>query len=392
MVILNPVPGSEIVSFSVLFSGGASLEPPEMAGVTYLGLRTALKASERISKLQVARITERFGSPPIPDTSHDFSSIVFQLLSRGCREFFEVLKEVLLNPRFDEVDFNVERDILIASARSRRESSFSIGMERFIEMTFEGTPYGVIPYGKAETLSRLSVDDAKRFYRSAVSSRCVISVCGDVTPEVERVSREMEEILSGEGEEPAFEDVPFRFREVEVRREGSEQVLIILGLRTPPVADEDYVALRVLNGVLGEGFGSILFRELRERRGLAYSTGSLLLSRKLSGRLLMYVMTSREKRGAAEDGIEKLKENLPGLIDGEMVERAKRYIEGSYVLGRETRLRRSWYPAWWEVMGKGHKFDSCFLDEVRSVGLERVKSLAERLSESPFQKVVVSGG
>ena len=52
------------------------------------------------------------------------------------------------------------------------------------------------------------------------------------------------------------------------------QANVALGLPALPRRDPDRYALMVLNSVLGRGMSSRLFKEVRERRGLAYSVGS----------------------------------------------------------------------------------------------------------------------
>ena len=64
-------------------------------------------------------------------------------------------------------------------------------------------------------------------------------------------------------------------REAITRRSGIKQAYLSFGLRTPPAKDKDIPAIELTNAILGMGESSRLFTELREKRALTYSCGSV---------------------------------------------------------------------------------------------------------------------
>jgi predicted Zn-dependent peptidase len=73
-----------------------------------------------------------------------------------------------------------------------------------------------------------------------------------------------------------------------------EQSLICLGTRALPQDHPDRYALFLLNTSLGGGMSSRLFEEVREKKGLAYSVYSYVISHADSGSLVVYAGTEHE--------------------------------------------------------------------------------------------------
>jgi len=73
-----------------------------------------------------------------------------------------------------------------------------------------------------------------------------------------------------------------------------EQSLICLGTRALPQDHPGRYALFLLNTILGGGMSSRLFDEVREKKGLAYSVYSYVISHADSGSLVVYAGTEQE--------------------------------------------------------------------------------------------------
>jgi zinc protease len=102
--------------------------------------------------------------------------------------------------------------------------------------------------------------------------------------------------------------------------------------------DPDYIAAFVVNHILGGGtFSSRLYREVREKRGLAYSVYSYLFPLDHTS-LLMGATATRAERAAdtleiIEAEIRRIAEEGPTV---EELEKAKSFLKGSYALRFDT--------------------------------------------------------
>lgn len=389
-VLLNHLDGFDIVACNVFIPKGSSSD--KKPGITTLSFKTAFKRSSLRSPYQFARLQERFGTPFIPDVSVDYSCVKFQVVPEGLTEFFKLLKEVVENPDFSEDSFRVEKESLLASIRSKVENSFTLAYESMVKMTYSGTPYENMPYGSEGSVSSVSLEEAKSWFRSSVFPEgTVFSICGKLSS-LERVIPILEDVKTF----PVSLKKPMvdigEFRREFVKRKGSAQSFIMVAVEAPSVNEEGYAEFRLMNTLIGEGIGSVLFQELREKRGFAYSTGSIYPTRLGRSRLFLYIGTSPEKEREVEEALLGLLKNLPRFINAESVSREKRYLRGGFELDHETRSKKSWYAGFWEVMGKGYSYDSSFIDTVERVSVERLREIAEEISEKPFHEVILRDG
>ena len=389
-VLIKHEEGYPVIAGSLFFPLGCSKD--RVGGITLLTLRTAFKGSLNYSPLEFSRIQESTGSPFVPDVSCDYSLVKFQLVSEGRERYFKLLAETLEKPGFREESFQVEKSSLIASIRSKRESSFALAYEEVMKRTYSGHPYSKLPYGTVESVSSLGLDDLKVWFsENFIPEGSILSLCGELKG-IEKVLVEFEDFETKPIKLNYFDCQMAESSESVIKREGSQQSFILVALNAPSVEGEDYPTYKLLNTILGEGIGSLLFQELREKRGYAYSTGSLFLTRKSSGRLLVYIGTSPDKEEEVKRELHFLLDNLPEFITDERIRRAKEYFKGSYLLDHELRSKRAWYNGFWEVLGKGYGYDREFVERVLSADREELLRAASELSKSPRFTVVVKDG
>jgi predicted Zn-dependent peptidase len=144
---------------------------------------------------------------------------------------------------------------------------------------------------------------------------------------------------------PVAADVAPRIR---FQEKETEQYHICFGGQGIARSDERRFALGVLDAIFGGSTSSRLFREIREKRGLAYSVGSYTEQYVDGGLIAMYVGTREENVAEACDiiGRELARLHSEGATDEELV-RAKEHVKGRMVLAMEstgsrmTRLARS---------------------------------------------------
>jgi len=386
--IVEPLPGIEIVAGSFFFPLGSSLDPEGKEGITLLTLKTGLKRSSLQPSQAFYGKLEELGTSFVPEVSSDYSVLRFQSLSREFGNYGKLLIETLLNPSFDEKEFTIEKNNLLAAIRAKQESPFTLAYEKLMETTYEGTPYSKMPYGREESVREIELQECKNWYGNFIPEDSVLSLCGEVK-EIESFLSSIEKLPTKKVKKLKFESEVKEERSETVIRKGSVQSFIAVCFGAPSVSSENYLKYKLVNTVLGEGIGSILFQELREKEGLAYSTGSIFPTRFNSGRIILYVGTSPEKESRAREKLRQILKNLPNFITENRVNRAKEYFKGSYLLDRETRSRRAWYLGFWEISERGYKFDRRILEEIDKISTSSLAETAAEIARKSIHEVVV---
>ena len=169
-----------------------------------------------------------------------------------------------------------------------------------------------------------------------------------------------------------------------------EQANIIVGCPTIVATDDRRFVMSVLNAVLGGGMSSRLFQEIREKRGLVYSTYSFSAAYADAGYFGMYAgCTPSKVRQVLELlGVELDKLAADGITEEEL-RKAVGQLSGGIVLALEdTGSRMSRLGRAELVSGEFQDIDET-LERIRAVTVDEVQELAKELAAAPRTITVV---
>lgn len=204
------------------------------------------------------------------------------------------------------------------------------------------TPLGRRILGTADVIGSIPIPDIAAYHRDRyVSSNIVVSASGSL--EHERIVDLVRSYMRPEpGEAAAANGGPaagggrLRFYPKE-----TEQYHICFGAPGISRSDERRFVLNVMDTILGGSSSSRLFREVREKRGLAYSVGSYSSQFADQGTVAMYVGTREDNVAEACEVIAGELESLRSTAVGaDELARAKEHVKGRTVLVLESTSAR----------------------------------------------------
>lgn len=249
----------------------------------------------------------------------------------------DTMSVVLKQPRFDAVELERERQRLLVALRNQRESPEDIAELAFYSAVYAQHPYAAPVTGTEQTVPLITREDLQAFYqRYYVGKNALVVIVGDVKRSKAEVLAEL--IV---GALPAGEPVP-ALPEVAAPAASkliqenypSSQTHVWVGQPGMTRDDPDYFPLYVGNHILGgSGFGSRIVDQIRESKGLAYSSYSYFLPMQRPGPFLMALQTKNEQ---AQQALQLLQEVLAkyiseGPTDDEL-QHAKKNITGGFPL------------------------------------------------------------
>jgi predicted Zn-dependent peptidase len=145
----------------------------------------------------------------------------------------------------------------------------------------------------------------------------------------------------------------------------------------------------VANVMLGGNKSSLMFRNLREQRGLAYRIGSTYPVLRDGSHIAGYLgmdsaRATPDALNAARDGIlEQVQTLRSGAFTDDDLERAKGYLMGNHALQHQRVRDRAFLLGRFEALGLGYQYDFRFPDKVKEVTRERLLDLLTRYLKSP---------
>ena len=330
-----------LIALAFTFEGGATQDPPGKAGATQMLARLL---DEGAGPYDSDAFQERLASKAIEmsfQAGPDATGGSLKTLTENADEAFGLLRLALNEPRFDTDAVERVRAQTIAGLRYQANDPGTVATKRFYAEAFADHPYRYPVSGTVETIASVTRDDLVALHRRLFTRRGAKVVAvgqmddGTLLDRIDDLFRALPDgsdlavvpdtRIAGLGRRVVVDlDVP--------------QSVIRFGVAGLSWRDADFVPAYVLNHVLGGGaFTSRLFQEVREKRGLAYSVGTSLLSYRHGQLLWGYTATKNERVAECLDVIASEMERLSreGPSDDELV-KAKDYLTGSYALGFDS--------------------------------------------------------
>ncbi|WP_135506745.1 M16 family metallopeptidase [Roseovarius aestuariivivens] len=324
------------VALELRFRGGAALDAPGKRGA--INLMTALleEGAGELDSRAFARETEALAASFSYDASQDSISISARFLTENRAEALELLRQSLVEPRFDEEAIDRVRAQVLSVIQSNAKDPSEIAGQQFSSLVFGDHPYGSPLEGTVDSVSALDREDLLAAHDAALArDRLYVSAVGDVTEE--DLGAILDDLLAGlpETGAPLPSDAdPNLPGGIEVVDYATPQSIVTFAQPGIDRDDPDFFAAYILNHILGGGgFESRLMEEVREKRGLTYGVYSYLLDRDGAQIWMGRVASANDRVAEAVAVIEeewaKLRET--GVTAEELAD-AKTYLTGAYPL------------------------------------------------------------
>jgi zinc protease len=317
-------------------------------------------------------------------------------LVKHADEAFELLRLALAEPRFDQDSIERVRAQTIAGLKYQQNDPGVMATRRFFEEGFAGHPYGRPTSGTPESVAAITRDDLIDMHKAIIArGRVKVAVVGAIGSD--NLSVLLDKVFGSLPEAEALSII----EPASLQMLGSRivvdldvpQSVIRFGMNGIAWRDPGFIPAYVLNHILGGGaFTSRLFQEVREKRGLAYSVGTSLVSYRSASMTWGYTATKNERVVEALDVIadEMAKLTSEGPSDDEL-QKAKDYLIGSYALGFDTSTKIAHTLAQIAFEGLGIDYIGRRNGLVGAVTQADIRKAAERIFGDGKMLTVIAG-
>src|ERR1700675_2432806 len=330
-----------LIAMEYAFGGGATQDPAGKSGVGNMVADTLDEGSGDLdSNTFHERLDRRAIELSFASTRDSFRGSL-RMLKDNKDEAFDLLRMSLTSPHFDPTD--VERIRAQVTSGLRRDSTnpSALASRKFLEIAFGDHPYGRQATGTLESVPKIDVADMKDYVSRVLAKDTLrVAVVGDV--DADTLGKLLDKTfgtLPAKANLAAIADV--------VAAKPPQRAFIPLDVPQTVVTfggpgigrhEPDFMAGYVVNHILGGGgLSSRLYKEVREKRGLAYSVYESLLWMDHSAVFVGNTGTRADRAGETVDAIEKEIRRIAedGPTQNELDE-AKSYLKGSQMLALDT--------------------------------------------------------
>ncbi len=342
-VVTTPVPTAQSVSVNLFVGTGSRAEERGVQGLAHFLEHMVFKGSERRpSAMAIAEAIEGAGGVLNAYTTKEvtcfWNHLPFEKLELGV----DVLADMLLHPLLEAGEIERERSVVQQEIRRNHDQPGVWVGELLAQAIYGDQPLGWSTVGSEETVAAIQRQDFRDYMDTwYVPGNIVVSVAGNVShAEVEALARRHFDGRPARAF-PCFLPLDSNPPTQRVATEGRPitQDNVAMGLPAFPRKDPDRYALMVFNNLLGRGMSSRLFKEVRERRGLAYSVGSSVSRFFDTGLLLISAGVAPEKlKEAVRVILDELRRLVEERVSEEEMAKVWDYSVGSFRLGLETAM------------------------------------------------------
>jgi zinc protease len=383
-LLVQPRREIPVVAARAALLGGQLVESEAKAGLTGFTSSLWLRGTEAHGAAEFARRVESLAADVDSFAGRSSCGVTLDCPSESFEDVLALFAETLLTPAFAEEEIERERRDTLA-ALARREDRLGVrAFDLFASAHWQRHPYRLPVPGTTETVTRFGREELLAHHELLVrAENLVIALVGDVDPDraAALVQRRFAELAGGsrvEASLPPVEPAPRAVRSA-VEHKDRAQAHLVIGFRGLDVHDPERHALEVLCQILS-GQGGRLFLELRDRQSLAYSVGATNVEGLAPGFFAVAIATAPEKLDEAQSGIlAELRRVLDGPPPAAELERARRYLLGSFAIDRQRSSTRALQLALDTRYGLHGDFDLDYPERIRAVSAEDVLRVARRV-------------
>ncbi len=371
---------SAIVHMGVHVVGGATEEPLDLAGLTSLTARTAIKGTIRRTAAQLAEEAETLGGSIAPSAGPESFGWSISVPAPHTDAAMALLAEVVTEATFTDQALETEKTIAIADLALLRDDMYRYPMRLLTQAAFAGHPYGMPASGLEDTIARVSSSHVREWHRARVlEGPVVIAIVGDIDPD-EAAALAASRFSDLRMSEPTPLEAPRWPEKGTVISESRQKAQTALAIAFPsPARGDDARYAASLIASVASGLGGRFFDELRDRRSLAYTVHAHSSQRRRAGMFVAYIATSPDKEEEARSG---LLAEFAKLRDAEVtadeLTQAKSYALGTHAIRQQSggAVLADLIDSW--LVGTGLEELDEYDDRIRAITAPEMRDLAAR--------------
>ena len=339
-VVTERMPSVRSVALGFMIATGSMTEHDGEAGISHLLEHMLFRGTEHFGSEEIDQIFDAMGAEINASTDKGATSVYTRVLDRHLERAFEVIGEMVFQPRFGELE--TEREVVLEEIAMYEDDPQEKVFDLLGRAVFGSHPLGRAVIGTAQVVGSVTLEQLSAFHAAHYRpEEIVIAAAGSVEHDALVELAKRLPIAAASGDRRAVNAsaaaLPDYARRVQFFEKDTEQYHLCLGGGGIGREDERRFALRVLEGVLGGTSSSRLFQEVRERRGLAYAVFCFSNLYAHTGEVGLYVGTRPDNLEQALSVITaELERCVEDPADEQELTRSRENLKGRVVLSLES--------------------------------------------------------
>jgi predicted Zn-dependent peptidase len=267
-----------LIYVSAMIRTGSVYEPADkigLAGLTGTVMRTGGTTSRTGDQIdeQLEQIAASVETGIGTSSGRASMSVLKEDVDTG----LAILADVLMDPAFRQDKIDLAKISARSAIARRNDNPGGIASREYAKLIY-GPDSVYARQTEYATIDSITRDDLVAFHRQYFHpNSTMLAVWGDFDAKgmIAKIENAFKDWPKTDIKVPPVPEVKYDFRPTvsAIRKDDMSQSVIRMGHIGGLLSDPDYHALMVMNEILGGGFTSRLFKNVRSRQGLAYSVG-----------------------------------------------------------------------------------------------------------------------
>jgi len=372
-----------VISISSAIKFGSGYDSLEKKGIAHFIEHLMFKGTKKRTAKEIAEQVEKKGGVINAFTSEDVTCYWNKLPAKHLSTGIDITSDLILNPLFDKIEFEKEKKVILEEIKMYHDSPHHHVREKIMEMLYE-KPFGIIGTGTEKSLLSISRADVVNKFDSVYGvNNMILSVVGKADfSEICELAEKHFPVRNKTIQD--YLPVKKNFKEVELR-EGIDQAHFALGFHSSSMMEKGKYADELALAYLAGGMSSVLFQEIREKRGLAYSVSGDLNIGKNFGYSMIYAGTLKEHISKIQEIILKEIKNLAKIQKKDFEETQEQLI-GLKQVETESSDNVMSRLLTEEISGEAEEY-YLYEDRISALKLEDIRKLSKLKQFSSFSLI-----
>ncbi len=379
-IVLERIPYVRSASVGLYIEVGSRNERAEEHGLSHFIEHMFFKGTRSHDAVTLSTLMDKLGGNFNAFTTQENLCISAKVIDEDLPAALELLAEIYRESVFAPDEIERERNVVLEEIKMYNDTPDELVLDVYLDHLYADHALGRPILGTPERVSAFSREDILRYlHREFAPDRIVVALAGNfdlrrIEPQLRRI---FEPLQPNGWERNPIEPPAPTYRSHNVDRE-TEQVHFCMGTDGPPRRSEHRYAFAILSTILGGSTSSRIFREVREKAGLAYSIGTFDCSFRDAGCIAVTGGTSpRHIHRVVRICLDEIRKIYTEGVTLEEVESARQQIKSSLILGMENSATRMGRLAECEIFFGDYIPVDDVLARINAVTPDDVKAVAE---------------
>lgn len=305
-----------LVQFDITIPGGQLLDPTNKAGVANFLSDLMMEGTANKTPAELEEAIGLLGASIYMYSTNEDFHISGSCLAKNFEETIALVKEIILEPRWDESEFARLKQGLETGLKDRESNPNAIASIAYSRLLYgQNHPFAIPGSGTLETVKDISMADLKAYYTNLVPKNANFHIAGAMSKS--QTLGVLENLNAWKGEAPQLPEFKLP---LEVKKNtvyfidvpDSKQSVFNIGKLALSAKNEEAENLYFANEILGGGSSGRLFQTLRIEKGYTYGAYSSIGN---SLEVSPFTVSSSVRANATLKSLEIIKDMVSNYAD-----------------------------------------------------------------------------